>query len=107
MYSTSARDPKSSKWLRLHGNLNYLVGRPSVDVLADKMQVFYMGIEHHLTINATDFSSADLAVSLKGADASLRQEGSDYVLTAGETSVCKNARMQVPYGVYLSGEAMP
>ncbi len=87
--SARIRHPLTGRVEWVKSVIKYQVGGSSVDVLADKMQVFYVGIDHHLAIKATDFSSADLQVTVQGADASIRQEGSDYVLTARDTGVCK------------------
>jgi hypothetical protein len=90
-FTATARieDPVTGRVQWAKSTFLYEVGRSSVSVLADKMQVFYVGIDHHLAIKATDFSSADLQVTVKGADASIRLEGSDYVLTARDTGACK------------------
>lgn len=61
----------------------YEVGERSVTVSADKMNVFYMGVENPVSVSAAGVSSNDLQVSISGGEATLKKVGSaNYIVEA-------------------------
>lgn len=69
----------------------YEVGRRSVTVSADKMNVFYIGVDNPVSIAAAGVSSNDLRVSASGGGISLRSTGTGKynatVSTPGEAKI--------------------
>ncbi len=57
------------------GTYTYEVGRRSVAVSADKMNVFYIGVTNPITVSAAGVSSNDLRVSGNGGGISLSRSG--------------------------------
>jgi gliding motility-associated protein GldM len=71
------------------GEFVYEVGSRSVAVSADKMNVFYIGVDNPVTVSASGVSSNDVRVSVSGS-ASISGRGSSYVVKAtapGEATV--------------------
>lgn len=61
----------------------YEVGRRSVTVAAEKMNVFYIGVDNPVSVAAAGVSSNDLRVSASGGGLSLKSAGTGkYVATA-------------------------
>ena len=69
----------------------YEVGERSVAISADKMNVFYIGVENPISVSAAGVSSIDLRVGISGGGASLKKVGSNnWVVTATKpTDDCK------------------
>ncbi|MCB0634200.1 MAG: gliding motility protein GldM [Saprospiraceae bacterium] len=68
----------------------YEVGRRSVTVSADKMNVFYIGVENPVSVVAAGVSSNDLRVSGNGGGLQLKGSGGKYtatVSTPGEAKI--------------------
>ncbi len=69
----------------------YEVGQPSVNVSADKMNVFYIGVENPISVAAAGVSSNDITVSANGGGVTLTPNGrSAYIAKAtqqGETTI--------------------
>lgn len=66
------------------------VGRRSVAVSADKMNVFYIGVPNPISVAAAGVSSNELRVSASGGGANLSGSGTNYtinVTTPGEAQV--------------------
>jgi gliding motility-associated protein GldM len=66
----------------------YEVGRRSVAVSADKMNVFYIGVDNPVSVSAAGVSSNELRVSCSGA--SMSGSGNNYVVkasTPGEATI--------------------
>lgn len=53
----------------------YEVGERSVTVSAEKMNVFYIGVENPVSVSAAGISSNDLNVSINGGGGSIRRAG--------------------------------
>jgi len=49
----------------------YMVAKPALSVSADKMNVFYMGVENPITLASPGIALADLSASIAGTGASL------------------------------------
>lgn len=92
----SIRNPLTGTSTSAEGEFKYEVGEKSVTVSAEKMNVFYIGVENPLGISAAGFSSNDITVSCSGCD--VRKGGnSGYVVTAsraGEATINITARGQ-------------
>lgn len=73
------------------GTYTYEVGRRSVAVSADKMNVFYIGVDNPVSVSAAGISSNDLRVSASGGGINLRSSGTGkYVATVsnqGEATI--------------------
>ncbi len=54
----------------------YEVGERSVTVSADKMNVFYIGVENPISVSAAGASSNDIQVSVNGGGATIKKVGS-------------------------------
>ncbi len=68
----------------------YEVGRRSVTVAADKMNVFYIGVDNPVSVSAAGVSTNDLRVSGSGGGIRLNGRGSSYVARVsqpGKTSI--------------------
>lgn len=67
------------------GTYTYEVGERSIAVSADKMNVFYIGVENPVSVSAAGISSNDLKVSASGV--SIKKVGSNnYMVTATKPS---------------------
>ena len=63
----------------------YEVGRRSVTVSADKMNVFYIGVENPVSVVAAGVSSNDLRVSGSGGGLNLKSAGNGkYTATVSQ-----------------------
>lgn len=59
----------------------YEVGERSVTVSADKMNVFYIGVENPISVSAAGASSNDLQVSINGGGGTIKKVGSaNYIV---------------------------
>jgi gliding motility-associated protein GldM len=86
--SASIINPLTKETKTVTGEFTYEVGRRSVAVSADKMNVFYIGVPNPVSVAAAGVSSNDLKVSCSGA--SLSGSGSNYVVNAttpGEATI--------------------
>jgi len=61
-------DPVSGKVEKFEKTFSYIVGEQSVAVAADKMNVFYVGVENPLSLSAAGVASTKIKVSATGAD---------------------------------------
>ncbi|HOY18092.1 MAG TPA: gliding motility protein GldM [Haliscomenobacter sp.] len=62
----AVKNPTTGEVFSNSETFEYEVGRRSVTVSADKMNVFYMGVENPVTVAAAGVSSNDLRVSFSG-----------------------------------------
>ena len=62
----AVKNPTTGEVFRAEKTFEYEVGRRSVTVSADKMNVFYMGVENPVSVAAAGVSSNDLRVSVTG-----------------------------------------
>lgn len=62
----AVKNPTTGEVFRAEKTFEYEVGRRSVTVSADKMNVFYMGVDNPVTVAAAGVSSNDLRVSVTG-----------------------------------------
>lgn len=75
------------------GEFTYEVGSRSVAVSADKMNVFYIGVENPITVSAAGVSSNSVRVSGSGGGIQVRGSGSKYVVTVSRPN--EDARISV------------
>ena len=67
----------------------YEVGERSVTVSAEKMNVFYIGVDNPVAVSAAGISSNDLNVSISGGGGSIRGSGSNYIVTVSTPGECR------------------
>ena len=77
--SVEVTNPLTNKVTRGEGKFTYEVGQRSVAVSADKMNVFYMGVENPVTVSAAGVASNSVRVSISGP-AKITGSGSNYVV---------------------------
>lgn len=68
-------NPLTGETERVSKEFKYEVGMPSATVAADKMNVFYIGVENPISVSAAGVSSNDLSVSLTGAGGGTLSKG--------------------------------
>ncbi len=73
-------NPLTKETKTVKGDFTYEVGRRSVAVSADKMNVFYIGVDNPISVAAAGVSSNDLRVNATGV--TLSGSGSKYTVTA-------------------------
>ena len=97
--SVAVTNPLTGEVTRETGTFTYEIGTRSVAVSADKMNVFYMGVENPLTIAAAGVASNDVRVSFGDAITGTGS-GNSYVVKgvrptgAGTTNVTVTANGQ-------------
>ena len=80
----SFKNPVTGEQTEVERQFEYEVGERSVSVSADKMNVFYIGVDNPVTISAAGVSSNQLQVAT-GAGISIKNTGgSSYVVTANK-----------------------
>lgn len=68
----------------------YEVGERSVTVSADKMNVFYIGVDNPISVSAAGISSNELSVSINGAGGKLKKTGkSSFMVTVTKPEECR------------------
>ncbi len=75
------------------GEFTYEVGSRSVAVSADKMNVFYIGVDNPITVSAAGVSSNSVRVSGSGGGIQVRGRGSNYNVTVSRPN--ETARISV------------
>lgn len=84
-------NPMTGEVVKATKEFFFEVGQPSVNVSADKMNVFYIGVDNPISIAAAGVSSNDIGVSASGSGIALSSTGkSSYnvkVATPGESFI--------------------
>ena len=84
-------NPLTGEVVKAQKEFFFEVGQPSVNVSADKMNVFYIGVDNPISIAAAGVSSNDIGVSASGSGIALSSTGkSSYnvkVATPGESFI--------------------
>ncbi|MEL6944679.1 MAG: GldM family protein, partial [Bacteroidota bacterium] len=83
-------NPLTEETVDGEATFEYEVGRRSVAVAADKMNVFYIGVDNPISISAAGVSSNDLRISCKGAGCKMKGSGNKRTITVsnpGEATV--------------------
>lgn len=70
-----ARDPRTGVVKSYTKKFTYEVGERSVTTSADKMNVFYLGVENPLSVSAAGVASGDVRVSGEGVDITKSSNG--------------------------------
>ena len=84
-------NPLTKKVEEYTGEFEYEVGEPSVTVSAEKMNVFYIGVDNPISVSAAGVSSNDLRVSISGGNGKLKKiNNANYMVTVGKpTDDCR------------------
>lgn len=83
------RNPLTGEVKTGEGTYTYEVGTRSVAVAADKMNVFYMGVDNPITVSAAGVSSNDVRVSVTGSASKKSGSGSSYVVSGNSQGKAK------------------
>ena len=83
--SVSVKNPLTGEVKEGKGEFTYEVGQRSVSVSADKMNVFYIGVDNPVTVAAAGVASGDVRVSVTGAAA--KKSGNNKNLIVSGNSV--------------------
>lgn len=71
-------------------DFEYEVGERSVTVSAEKMNVFYIGVDNPVAVSAAGISSNDLNVSISGGGGSIKKAGSsNYIVNVSTPGECR------------------
>ncbi len=70
------RNPLTGKETEGDAEFTYEVGERSVTVSAEKMNVFYIGVDNPVAVSAAGVSSNDLKVSIDGGGGTITKQGS-------------------------------
>ena len=89
--SISVTNPVTNETNTYESVFEYEVGLRSCNVAADKMNVFYIGVENPISVSAAGVSTNDLKVNAAGSGIKLKPNGKGKymatVSTPGETSI--------------------
>lgn len=87
----SVKNPFTGKIDNFTRTFKYEVGERSVTVSAEKMNVFYIGVDNPVAVSAAGISSNELNVSMSGGGGSIRRTGTgQFVVTVSEpTNDCR------------------
>ncbi len=83
----SVTNPLTGEVKKGESTFEYEVGMRSATVSADKMNVFYIGVENPITVSAAGVPSAQLKVACSGAQ--MKGSGSKRVITAKKPGTAK------------------
>lgn len=82
----TVKNPTTNKIETYSKTFKYEVGRKSAAVSADKMNVFYIGVENPVTISVAGASSNQIKASTRGPISIRGTEPSKYIVTANAPS---------------------
>ncbi|MBI1228183.1 MAG: hypothetical protein GC192_23315 [Bacteroidetes bacterium] len=85
------RNPLTGEVSKGSSTFTYEVGQRSVAISADKMNVFYIGVDNPISVSAAGSSSNDIKVGISGGGGSLSKTGSNnwVVKVTTPTDDCK------------------
>ncbi len=84
----SVTNPFTKKVDTYSKTFKYEVGERSVTVSADKMNVFYIGVDNPVSISAAGISTKDLNVGISGGGGSIKRVGTgNYVVNVTEQTL--------------------
>jgi len=76
----SVKNPQTGELETFKKEFSYEVGQPSVNVAADKMNVFYIGVENPVTVAAAGITTSNMKVTMSGG--TLKSKGkTSYIAT--------------------------
>jgi gliding motility-associated protein GldM len=73
--NVSLTNPMTNEVVKATKDFFFEVGQPSVNVSADKMNVFYIGVDNPISVAAAGVSSNDIGVSASGGGINLSSTG--------------------------------
>lgn len=83
------RNPLTGDVKTGEGQFTYEVGARSVAVAADKMNVFYMGVDNPITVSAAGVASSDVRVNVTGDATRKSGSGSNFIITGNKQGAAK------------------
>lgn len=105
--TASIRNPLTGQTTNAQGEFEYEVGEKSATVSAEKMNVFYVGVDNPIAVSAAGVSSNDLKVSCSGCESMNKVNDNNYMvrvnrpgskatitLSAGSMNVNKEFRIK-------------
>ncbi len=91
------RNPLTGEVIESEETYTYEVGERSIAVSADKMNVFFIGVDNPISVSAAGIPTADLRVSASGGGARVRKvNNTNYVVNVSE--VTDNVRINISGG---------
>jgi gliding motility-associated protein GldM len=88
--NVEVRNPLTNEVSKGEGTYSYEVGERSVTVSAEKMNVFYIGVDNPVAVSAAGISSNELKVSISGGGGSIKKVGSaNYMVNVTQPGDCK------------------
>jgi len=87
--SVAVTNPLTGEVKRGEGKFTYEVGQRSVSVSADKMNVFYIGVDNPITVAAAGVASGDVRVNVSGAASKKSGNNSKLVVTGNSVGDAK------------------
>jgi len=87
--SVAVTNPLTNEVERGEGKFTYEVGQRSVAVSADKMNVFYMGVDNPLTVSAAGVASSKVRVNITGSASRKSGSGSKFIVTGNSVGTAK------------------
>jgi gliding motility-associated protein GldM len=88
--SASIRNPLTGQTTSTEGSFEYEVGEKSGAISAEKMNVFYMGVDNPVAISAAGVSSNSLRLNCSGCESLNKQNDNNYMVRVsrpGEVSL--------------------
>jgi gliding motility-associated protein GldM len=73
--TATIKNPMTGETTTVKGELKYEVGEKSVTVSAEKMNVFYLGVDNPVAVSAAGIPTSQLKVSMSGGDISRGSDG--------------------------------
>jgi gliding motility-associated protein GldM len=87
--SVAVTNPLTGEVKTGEGKFTYEVGQRSVSVSADKMNVFYIGVENPVSVAAAGVSSGDVRVSVTGAASKKSGNNTNLIITGNSVGPSK------------------
>jgi gliding motility-associated protein GldM len=95
--SVAVTNPLTGEVKKADGKFTYEVGQRSVSVSADKMNVFYIGVDNPITVAAAGVASGDVRVSISGNATKKSGNNKNLIISGtrqGEAKVSVSAKGQ-------------
>lgn len=87
--SVAVTNPLTGEVTKGEGKFTYEVGQRSVSVSADKMNVFYIGVDNPITVAAAGVASGDVRVNITGAASKKSGNNANLVVTGNSAGTAK------------------
>jgi gliding motility-associated protein GldM len=87
--SVAVTNPLTGEVKKGEGKFTYEVGQRSVSVSADKMNVFYIGVDNPVTVAAAGVASGDVRVNVSGAASKKSGNNTNLVVTGKSVGAAK------------------